>query len=259
MSFDAMVLAGGIPKPGESLYEFTQGGSKALIDVAGKPMVQWVMDALSDAKSVGKVVVVGLNESDGLNCKKELSYLPNQGGMLDNIRGAARKITEQNPQADYVLIVSADIPTINGEIVDWVSAQVKPGEDEAVYNVIEHSVMEKRFPDSRRTFTKLKGIEVCGGDLNPVSLPLILSHTGPWEKISDARKSALKQASLIGFDTLILFLLRAMTLEQAAARASKNLGLRARAVLCPYAELGMDVDKAYHLQTVRADMESKRK
>jgi GTP:adenosylcobinamide-phosphate guanylyltransferase len=253
-----MVLAGGIPKPGESLYEFTQEGSKALIEVAGKPMVQWVLDALGDAKTVGQVVIVGLDESDGLTCKKKTSYLPNQGGMLENIRGAARKIAELNPKADYVLIASADIPTIKGEMVDWVSAQVKPNEDEAIYNVIEKSVMEKRFPDSRRTFTKLKGIEVCGGDLNVVSLPLILSHTGPWEKISEARKSALKMAMLVGIDTLILFLLRAMTLEQAATRASRNLGLSARATLCPYPELGMDVDKARHLEIVRVDMEGKR-
>jgi GTP:adenosylcobinamide-phosphate guanylyltransferase len=256
---DAMVTAGGIPKPGESLYEFSQGRSKALIDVAGKPMVQWVLDALSEAKSIGNVVVVGLDETSGLSCKKSLSYLPNQGGMLDNIRGGAREIARLNPKAEFALIVSSDIPTITGEMVDWVGAQVRPGEDEALYNVIERSVMEKRFPDSRRTFTKLKGIEVCGGDLNPVSVPLILSHTGPWERISDARKSALKMASLVGFDTLILLLLRAMTLDQAAARASRNLGLRARAVLCPHAELGMDVDKLHHLEIVRAALGARRR
>ena len=259
MTFDALVTAGGIPEPGESLYEFSQGRSKALIDVAGKPMVQWVLDALSEAKSIGRVVVVGLDESVGLSCKKPLSYLPNQGGMLDNIRGGAREIARLNPNAEFVQIVSSDIPTITGEMVDWVSAQVRAGEDEALYNVIERSVMEMRFPDSRRTFSKLKDIEVCGGDMNPVSLPLIVSHTGPWEKISEARKSPLKLASLIGFDTLILFLLRAMTLKQAEARASKNLGLRARAVICPYAELGMDVDKIHHLETVRAALEARSK
>lgn len=249
--FDALVTAGGIPKPGETLYEFSQGKSKALIDVAGKPMVQWVLDALSGAKSIGRVVIVGLDESSGLSCKKPLSYLANQGGMLDNIRGGARKIAELNPSAGYTLIVSSDIPMITSEMVDWVNAQVRQGQDDALYNVIERSVMEKRFPNSKRTFTKLKGMQVTGGDMNPVSVPLILSHTGPWERIADARKSPLRQASLVGFDTLLLFLLRALTLDQAAARVSKNLGLRARGVLCPYAEIGMDVDKVHHLEIVR--------
>jgi GTP:adenosylcobinamide-phosphate guanylyltransferase len=252
-----MVLAGGIPEPGETLYEFTKGGSKALIEIAGKPMVQWVLDALSNANSVGRVVVVGLDERSGLKCKKPLSYLPNQGGMLDNIRGSAREIARLNPSAEYVYIVSADIPTIDSLMVDWVGAQVKPG-DEAIYNVIERSTMEQRFPNAKRTYVKLKGTEVCGGDLNIVSLPTILSHTGPWERIASARKSPLKQAALVGYDTLILFLLRAMTLEQAVARAAKNLKLHARAVVCPYAELGMDVDKLHHLEIVRADMEAKK-
>ena len=128
---DAIVTAGGVPEPGESLYEFSQGRSKALIDVAGKPMAQWVLDALSEAKSVGRVVLVGLDKSDGLTCKKQLSYLPNQGGMLDNIRGGARKIVELNPKSEYALIVSSDIPAVTGEMIgDGAKACVLAHRDE---------------------------------------------------------------------------------------------------------------------------------
>jgi hypothetical protein len=257
LTFDALVTAGGVPKPGESLYEYSQGRSKALIDVSGKPMLQWVLDALSGAKSIGGVVIVGLDESSGLTCTKPLSYLPNQGGMLDNIRGGARKIAELNPGAEYTLIVSSDIPTITAEMVDWACAQIRPGADDVIYNVINREAMEARFPNSKRTFTKLKGMQVCGGDMNPASVPLILSHTGPWEKIADARKSPLKLASLVGFDTLLLFLLRALTIDQAAARVSKNMGLRARGVICPYPEIGMDVDKVHHLEIVRRTLAAK--
>jgi GTP:adenosylcobinamide-phosphate guanylyltransferase len=254
LTFDAMVTAGGIPQPGESLYEFSQGRSKALIDVAGKPMAQWVLDALSGASSVGRVVIVGLDESSGLKCSKPLAYVANQGGMLDNIRAGARKIAELNPKAEYALIVSSDLPTITAAMVDWVCAQVHPGQDDAVYNVIQREVMERRFPNSKRTYAKLRDMEVCGGDINPASVPLILSHAGPWERIADARKSPVKQAGLIGLDTLLLFLLRALTLDQAAARVSRRLGLRARGVVCPYAEVGMDVDKLHHLEIMRRDL-----
>lgn len=259
MKFDAMVTAGGVPEPGDSLYEFSQGRSKALIDVAGKPMVQWVLDALSDAKEIGNVVIVGLDESAGLKCKKPVSYIPNQGGMLDNIRAGARGIAAVNPQAEYALIVSSDIPTITPEMVDWACAQLRPGQDDVIYSVVPKDVMEQRFPNSLRSFTKLKEMEVCGGDMNPVSIPLILSHTGPWEKIAAARKSVVKQAGLIGFDTLLLLLLRQLTLESAGVRVSRNLGLRARAVVCPYAEIGMDVDKTHHLEIVRHALEAQAK
>ena len=43
---DAIVIAGGIPQPQDPLYTYSHGDSKALIDIAGKPMVQWVLDVL---------------------------------------------------------------------------------------------------------------------------------------------------------------------------------------------------------------------
>lgn len=257
MKFDALLSAGGIPEPGESLYEFSQGRSKALIEIGGKPMVQWILDALSQAEHIGNVVIVGLSEADGLTCKKPLSYVPNQGEMLPNIRAGARKIVELNPDAKYCVLVPSDTPAITGEMVDWVLQQVRIPDDEMLYNVVEKDVMEARFPDSRRTFTRLKDAEVCGGDVTPVALSVILSSGGTWEKLSEARKSPLKQAAMIGFDTLFLALIRQLTIEDAARRAGRSLGLRARAQKCPYAEIGMDVDKAHHLEVIRKYLEAK--
>ena len=256
MILDAMVTAGGVPEPGDSLYEFSRGKSKALIEIAGKLMAQWVLDAISGSKSIERVVVVGVDSESGLTCAKPITFIPNQGGMLDNIRGAAHTLADQNPEGKHVLIVSSDIPTITSEMVDWAAEKVRP-EDELVYNVIEKSVMEKRFPNSERTYTKLKNIQVCGGDMNPAAIHTILSETGFWEKLAAARKNPLKQASLIGFDLLLLMLLRALTLEGASKRASKNLRLQARAILCPYAEIGMDIDKVHHLEVVRHDLEAR--
>lgn len=257
MIFDALIAAGGIPKPDESLYPYSQGRSKGMIEIAGKPMVQWVLDALNEASTVGKIVIVGLSEADGLKSKKPISYVPNQGEMLPNIRAGAKKIVEIDPDAKYCLLVSSDTPAITGPMVDWVSNCVRVPEDEMLYNVVEKSVMEKTFPNSARTFTKLKGMEVCGGDLTPVALDVILSGTGPWEKLSAVRKKPLKQAALIGLDTMLLMLLRQLTVEDAARRASRSLGLRARGQLCPYAEIGMDVDKAHHLEVMRAYLEAR--
>lgn len=251
-----MVTAGGIPEPGDTLYEYTQGKSKALLEVAGKAMAQWVLDALGASKQVKNVVVVGLDESSGLSCSKPLYFIPNQGGMLSNIIGAARKIKQINPEAERVLIASSDIPTITPEMVDWVVEQAQAGDD-VVFNVIERSAMEKRFPNSQRTFTKLKGIEVCGGDMNVAAMNTILAEDSIWQKLAEVRKNPLRQAALVGFDTLILLLLRAVDIEGAAKRASKNLGIKGRGVLCPYPEVGMDVDKVHHLESVRRALEAK--
>jgi GTP:adenosylcobinamide-phosphate guanylyltransferase len=251
---DAIVTAGGIPQPGEPLYEYTQGMSKAMLDVAGKPMIQWVLDALSGAKLVERVVIMGLPPETDVSCPKVVSHIPNQGDMIANIRGGVLEVLRINPQADHVLLVSSDIPAITPEMVDWVVNATMQTDEDAYYNVISREVMEKRFPTSHRSYVKLKDVEVCGGDMNVVATRLVTSNDEIWGKLVAARKNALKQAALLGYDTLFLLLFRAITLDAAIEKAAQRLHLTGRAILSPYAEIGMDVDKPHQLEILRADL-----
>ncbi len=154
---DAIVTAGGIPLPEEPLYPVTQGESKALLDIAGKPMIQWVLDAMTASKTVDNVIVVGLTEKSRLECGKKMYFVSNQGKMVENLQAGARKVKEINPRATHALIVSSDIPGITGEIVDWVVNTDMQTDLDIYYHVIERAVMEKRYPGSKRTWTHLKG------------------------------------------------------------------------------------------------------
>jgi len=250
---DAIVTAGGIPQPGEPLYDYTLGASKAMLDVAGKPMIQWVLDALSGAEQVENILIIGLTEDSGVTSPKIASFIPNQGGMVDNIRAGVTKTLEINPNSVHVLLVSSDIPTIHAEMVDWLITTAMETDDEAYYNVITRQVMETRFPDSKRSYTRLKDVEVCGGDMNLIKTSLAAQNSEIWDKLVASRKNVFKQAALIGYDTLFLLAFRLVTLEQAVKRASQRLHIKGRAIVCPYAEVGMDVDKPHQLEMVRAD------
>jgi len=254
---DAVVTAGGTPKPGEPLYPYTQGKIKALLDVAGKPMAQWVMDALSEAKTIDRVVVMGLSPESGVSCSKPTTWIPNQGEMLENIRSGVAKVLELNPQAHHVLLVSSDIPAITGAMVDWAVDAAMQTDDDIYYNVIERRVMEARFPGSKRSYTRLKDLEICGGDMNVIRALIATSNDALWSRIIAARKNVFKQAALIGYDTLFLLLLRMITLEQAVETVVKRLNITGRAILCPYAEIGMDIDKPHQLELVRVDLAKK--
>src|SRR4030042_3829900 len=109
---DAIVIAGGIPTADEPLYPYTQGKPKALLDLCGKPMIQWVLDALEGAKSIDRIVIVGLPEDSGLIGSKVQSFMPSQGGMLNNIRSGVKEILKSNPSERHVLVASSDIPGI---------------------------------------------------------------------------------------------------------------------------------------------------
>ena len=165
---DAIVTAGGTPQPGEPLYEFTQGQPKAMLDICGKPMIQWVLDALNGADSIDQVIVIGLPPDAAITCPKVVDFLPNQGSMLHNVRAGMKRSQEINPQSHHLLFASSDIPAITSEIANWVVTNAMQTDEDAYYTVITRQVMEARYPNSKRSYTRLKDIEVCGGDIHVV-------------------------------------------------------------------------------------------
>jgi len=256
---DAIVIAGGIPLPEDLLYPYTEGHSKALLDIAGKPMVQWVLDALSNAKKVDNVIIIGITEKSGVQCSRPTYYLQNEGHMLANIVAGVDKSLELNPKTERVLIVSSDIPALTAEMVDWLVSQIEETPADIYYGVIPREVVEKRYPDSHRTWTHLKGMDVCGADINAAHVRMTIEHMDMWETLIGNRKSPLKQAAAIGYDTLLLLLFRQLTLEDAVVRVCERIGIQGKAIVWPWAEAGMDVDKPHQLELMRKDLKRRTK
>jgi len=251
---DAIVAAGGIPEPGDPLYEYTRGGPKALLDVAGKPMIQWVLEALDQASSIGRVVLVGLSEPANISCSKIEAILPNQGGMLQNVRAGMKKAVESNPGARLLMTVSSDIPAVRGEMADWLVGAASETDHDLYYTVITRQVMESRYPNSNRSYIHLKDAEVCGGDMNVINARMVTANEEIWDRILEARKNVFKQASLIGFSTLLLLLVRQLNLESGIKRVSDRLEITGKVLFSPYAEIGMDIDKPHQLEILRKDL-----
>lgn len=251
---DAVIIAGGIPAPQDPLYAYSKGESKALLDIAGKPMVQWIIDALGDAKTIDRIVLIGLTGKSGLTSRKPLHYISNEGKMLANIQAGTEKVRQLNPRAEYVLFVTSDIPAITGAMFDWVVNTSLQTKHDLYYNVIPRKVMEDRFPAARRTFVRLKDLEACGGDTHVVRTAIVGRNSAFWDKLIEARKNPAAQASLLGFDIIFRFLFRQLTADDVIRRVAARLGLRGRALICPFAEVGMDVDKPHQLELMRAHL-----
>lgn len=254
---DAVVTAGGIPQPDELLYPYTLGKPKALLEIGGKPMVQWVLDALSGAAKVENVVLIGLTEESGVTCTKPLTYLANKISMIENILGGINKVLEINKSATRVMMVSSDIPAISSEMLDWEVEATSQTDVDLCYTVVKREVVEARYPGSRRTYVKLKDVEVCGGDLNVLHTSVVAMNPEIWERLIATRKNPVKQAAIIGFDTLFLMMFRTLTLDAAVKKVTTRLKMTGRAVVCPYAEIAMDVDKPNQLEMMRADLISR--
>lgn len=251
---DAIITAGGIPLPGEPLYEYTRGQPKAMLDICGKPMIQWVLDAVSHARGVENIVIIGLTELGGVTCPKPVTFIPDQAGMLENVTAGMNAVRKIHPEADRALLIASDIPAITSEMVEWLIDLTAQHNVDIIYNVVDQPSMEKMYPTSRRTYTHLKDVSICGGDMNAVKLSMI-ERIGPvWQSLIAARKNPLKQASILGFNILFALIFRTTNLEETVNILCKRLGITGYSQLSPFAEVGMDVDKPHQLEIMRADM-----
>ena len=251
---DAIVTAGGIPQPEDPLYSYSNGDSKALIDIAGKPMIQWVLDALSETQQVDNVIIIGLSPKSGVTCKKPLHFISNQGRMLSNIVAGVNKSLELNKKNKYVVIVSSDIPAVKPEMIDWLISTSMETKDDLYYGVCPKEVMETRYPDSRRTYTKLKDLELCGADVHVSHVSMATEHLDMWESLIGNRKSPLRQARIIGLGTFFRVLTKSITLDELVTTVTSRIGIKGRAIRFPWAEPCMDVDKPHQLELMREDM-----
>jgi len=252
---DAVLLAGGLPGPDSPLYPHTQGKPKAALQIGSKSMIQWVLDALEDSPSIENIVVVGVEEMrDELHSTKILKICPDSGDMINNFQTGAGAILDHNPDAQRVALISSDIPLLTPESVEWVVQTAQDSDEDLYYCVIQQSRMEKRFPESARSYVKLHDMNVCGGDFSVIKLDLVRDRKDLWQKLFEARKSIFRQANLIGFDILLLLLLRLLTLDDAVEKVTSRLDITGRGLICPYPEIGMDVDKPHQLEIARKEL-----
>lgn len=249
-----VITAGGVPRPEESLFALTQGGYKAMLEVAGKPMLQWVLDALNATPRIEQIVVVGIPPIEMLKSEKPITYLPNHGDILNNIQAGALELLRQDATTQQFLVVSSDVPGVTAEIINWTIDRVNELDVDLYYTVIDRKVMEQRYPELKRTYLHLKDIEACGGDVNAARASLFHNTNPLWRKIIETRKSPIKQALALGVDTMLLILLRALTLAQIENRVCKRLGITGQVIPSPYAELGMDVDKSFQYEIIQRDL-----
>lgn len=253
---DCVVTAGGQLDPEDPLTVYTQGKPKALLEMSGRTMLERVVDALQSSQYVDKIVVVGLGSDMGMTFQRPVHHLPDQGSIIANVIAGIDWLREQNPDLDLVLLSSADVPLLSGDIIDKFVDSCEPFDRVIYYNFVSKETMETRFPQSNRTFVKLKGIQVAGGDVLLAHASLADSHRDLWDALTNARKHAWRLAGIVGLRFLLKFLFRQVSLQDIEATAERIVGRPTRAILSPYAELAMDVDKPRQVEMLRAELEN---
>ncbi|MEG6521289.1 hypothetical protein [Desulfotomaculum sp. 1211_IL3151] len=238
---DALVLAGSVNNG--QLKNLSPEPYEALIKIGSIPMVLYVIRALRSNREVGRIVVVG---PPGI--KRELPadviWLESGLTMMENIK-------KGNALMDsHYLVASSDIPLLTAGSVSGFLALCKELKDDVYFPLIPREVVEKTFPRAQRTYVTFREGVFTGGNLFLVNPQVVEQCLVIGQELVDLRKRVIALARRVGLPLLIKLLLRLLTLQEAQEKVSQMLNIKGRAIICPYPEVGMDIDKPADLEII---------
>jgi molybdopterin-guanine dinucleotide biosynthesis protein A len=226
---EAIILAGG--KADDPLAQKYGVANKTLVPYKGRPLVEYTLEALTGAGL--ETILVGA-KADLKPLPKQ--FVPDSGGMIDNLEAGVRAA-----KGEKLLVSTGDMPFLTLEAVHWVLQNAPQAG--FVYTVIAKETIEKRFPQMRRTYAKVKEGQFTGGNIVVIDKALFFSALPLLKRAIALRKQPLALAQIIGFGTLLSVALGQATIAGLETKVSHILGVPARALITPFAEVGVDLDK----------------
>jgi hypothetical protein len=225
---EAIILAGG--QAHDPLARKFGVASKTLMPYQGRPLVEYTLEALLQAGL--EVILVGPTVPLS---PPPRATLPDQGSLLANL-----EVGINAARGERVLVATGDMPFLRQEAVRWVLENAPQAG--FVYTIIARATIERRFPGMRRTYARVREGQFTGGNLVIVDKKLFFTALPLLKRALALRKKPLALARMIGFATLLRVLLGQADIAGLEARVSQIIGVPARALITPYAEVGVDID-----------------
>jgi len=244
----------------DALAAADASGHHALLDVAGVPMLLRVVRTLKASPSVGRIVV-SIDDPAVLDTVPELRASLADGSLacrtaLDSPSRSVLDALADTSAGEKLLVVTADHALLTTEMVEHFAAHAS-GDIDVLVAVVSATVIRAQYPQSTRTYIKLRDDWVSGANLFAFLTPEARRAAEFWGRAERFRKRPWRLVAAFGPLSLLLFLLRRLTLGAALERVSRAIGARARAIRMPWAEAAIDVDRPSDLELVNQILEER--
>ncbi len=253
MRCTAIVLAGSRPG-GDALAKAHGTPLKALIPVAGEPMVKRPVQALLACTQVGRIRVL-TQQPDRLEpvLQSDERVAVEQSGST--IAATLEAFCFDGSVEWPLLVTTADHALLTSDMVDDFLSRAS-GADIAI-GLVEKRALMKRLPQSERTWLKFRGGSYSGANLFLLGSPKVLPALELWRSVEQDRKRTWRLLWMLGPATFAGAALRLRTLHHTVDRIGRKLGLNTRAIELTDPLAAVDVDKPADHALVEAILEGR--
>ena len=249
---NALILAGS-RGPDDPMAKAAGVSHKALLPVAGVPMLLRVAEALRATGGIERIyvciedaqVIFQVPGLEALHRARVLEAIPAAESPAASVAGALSRIDLAQP----LLITTGDHPLLTPAILR-LFIESAPKECDLAVALAPADVVAAAYPGAIRTFYRLGGKRFSGCNLFLARSSNVARVAAFWRRLEIHRKRPLRLIWQIGPLALIKVLLGAMTADEAFAYLSRKVGATIRPVELPIAEAAIDVDKPADLMLV---------
>jgi GTP:adenosylcobinamide-phosphate guanylyltransferase len=239
VTYAAIVLAGSRPGPDPFAAQYGVA-TKALIPIAGKPMVRRPVQALLASSQVGRVVVLA-QSPDTIAAALPTDSRLRMAESGDTIASTILALCASADTHWPLLVTTADHALLDTATIDeFITAA--DGADIAI-GMVERTNLLRRLPQTQRTWLKFRGGAFTGANLFALRSPKVAPAIEQWRVVEQDRKKAWRIISLLGPLMLAGAALRLLSVDELLSSLSDRLGLAIKAVKLTNPLAGVDVDK----------------
>jgi GTP:adenosylcobinamide-phosphate guanylyltransferase len=244
--FTGVVLAAdrGLSDP---VAQETGAPCKSFVPVGGRPMLLRVIDTLSDAHEVDSIAICGPSqdlivqesELNNLIKDKKIRWIKNLSTPSSSAFHALNLLSDNIP----ILVTTSDHALLNAEVVDYFCCEARKTDCDLVVALTSYEQVMRSYPETVRTVIKLSDGGFCSCNLFAFLTPRAHRAAEFWEKIENNRKKPWQMIKSMGWIVVLRYLMGRLSLAEGLNRMSKKMNLKTGAIMLPFPEAAIDVDK----------------
>lgn len=243
-----LILAGKRDGKLDPLAERAQVSHKCRVPIFGKPLLQWVLEAVAPAFPDARIlvsihdpaVIADLPGVAALTASGRLHLCAAQAGIVESVEAA---IAEAGGETAFpLMITTADNVLAEPDYLREVHETALAGEGDAVVVLATRESIRAAHPEGQRKFYEFSDVAISNCNVFWLRNSAALAATEAFREGGQFAKNRARMASAFGYWNLVRFRFGWWTLAGAFKAISRRFGVHIVPFVTPDGAFAIDVD-----------------